>query len=443
MTIRARGKRNGLRTAGLLLAAALLGGVLPAAAGTALDLRYGSPVTLLSPEVNAMGGTGAALYRGGVSNILNPAFLVWETGSRLDAAVSLEEAHEDRLAPLFDTFSETVAFTAIASNRHHYFGTGFGYARRITGVQVPLAVAISLTDRYSFAYDFSEEVRDPDPFSDHRDQLLQDRLLAVDGTLRNLSGGVAVSPWRFASFGASVHYAFGTRAEKRGQRFYVEPDSSVSRTTSLDLDGVNVSLGARFRLSERIEVGLAYETPLEVDGNLVSDTYSGARLDTLVSLAEHVTIHYPRIYRAGFTYRPRSEPRTIFCVDAVVTTWTDLVDSRVPGEDNPLRLEDTMDLRVGVEHIFYNDVSARFGFRHLDSYSDREAGMSSFSAGIGVPAAMGTFLASVELSKILSEQLHLFSYPNIIVGSQEFVSQPYADVEDTRFRFAVGFTRNF
>jgi len=134
------------------LVALLVAAIGPAAADPALHTRYGDPATSLSAEIDAMAGTGTALYRGGFSNVLNPAMLAaGPDETRVDGALSLSQAHEDRFIPLFDTFNSWVTDTAIATNRHHYFGTGFGVARRLPVAWRPVTAALSLTDRYSFA----------------------------------------------------------------------------------------------------------------------------------------------------------------------------------------------------------------------------------------------------------------------------------------------------
>jgi hypothetical protein len=117
MTMRRTASREVVTVARASLSALMVCGFLATAAtaGTALEAQYGSPAALLLPEINGMGGTGAALYRGGVSNVINPAFLSAEQGWRLDAAVAVEEAHEDRFVPLFDTFVSYVTDTATAT----------------------------------------------------------------------------------------------------------------------------------------------------------------------------------------------------------------------------------------------------------------------------------------------------------------------------------------
>jgi hypothetical protein len=149
-------------------------------------------------------------------------------------------------------------------------------------------------------------------------------------------------------------------------------------------------------------------------------------------------VNYPRSYRAGFAYRPRSSPRTVFTVDAALSKWSEARDSRLIG-DAPLILQDTWDIRIGLEHTFYNSLPARFGWRHLDSYEDREAGATFFTAGLGVKAGGGLVNVSTELAKTTSIRPHWFPYPT----SSTIVAGDLARVETTSFRVALGFTREF
>ena len=48
-----------------------------------------------------------------------------------------------------------------------------------------------------------------------------------------------------------------------------------------------------------------------------------------------------------------------------------------------LNLRNTWDLRVGVEHVFYNDLPFRVGFRYLENYADPESARSLYSLGLG------------------------------------------------------------
>ena len=128
-----------------------------------MKIRYGLVLTLAAAFVVSAcaggatsGGTGAAVDRGGFNTALNPANLSAASGWRIDGGLVMAQEHEDRFQPLWDSFGSFVVDTAIASNRNHYFDTGFaaskGFGDRFGG-------GVSLTTRYDFTYDFAEEVR--------------------------------------------------------------------------------------------------------------------------------------------------------------------------------------------------------------------------------------------------------------------------------------------
>ncbi len=420
----------GALTALVLWACAATSGAVPQ-----IESGYGGQNAFLLPEINAMGGTGVTLYRGGMSGLLNPAMLTAETGLRLDLALSLDHEDEDRFQPLFDTFDSYVTDVAIASNRHDFWGAGFAFAGRVTDGDYPLVMSLSLADRYAFAYAFEEEIRDPDSGNSPRDQILEDRSYEVEGTLRDLSLGVATEVLPGYSLGVGVNYAFGSRDEIWSRRYYDTPDSSYVRTEQWDLSGVNATVGLRIRLSQRIDLGVAYETPLTADGDLESG-YDGEPTAT-----ESAEVRYPGEYRVGIAVRPRNDPRTTIAAEIAYREWSELEDSRTPGADD---LEDVLDVRLGVEHTFTNAMGMLFGFGHYDSYLDREAGTSAFTGGVRAPLGAGALVVSLELSKVSSHQPHIFPYPDGVDGfGNPVTGGPTARVEDTRLRLGLGYSRSF
>lgn len=439
----------GRRVLGGLAAAVVLLTVL--ASGTVVAApqimtAYGDQMGWFSAEINAMGGSGAALYRGGYSTVLNPAMLGKAKGYRLDAGLVLDQEHEDRFQPLFDSFDSYVTDAAIASNRHHYFATGFAVAGRPAGDGSPIGVGLSLTDRYPFDYDFNEELRNPSPFPPQsgepaRDTIIEERAREVSGTLRDLSVGVGWTVSERIALGAAAHYGFGTRTEIMRVRDFVTPENSYNHKSEFDMDGVNFTLGAHGVVSERVEVGVAWESKLSASGDWLQTDYD-ADTDATTETMSDAYFKYPQAFRAGLTFLPRTDPRTVFTMELEYRTWSDMEDWRVPGDDNPQHLEDTTDVRIGVQHLFYNGMTARFGFRHFESYLDKEANSSVFSAGVGAPFGGGMFSASLELAKITSIQGHQFPYPTNYFGDS-FVVDPMARVEDTRFRIGAGYKVEF
>lgn len=426
----------------LLIGTVLILGASAAHAVPQIMTSYGDQVGWVSAESNAMGATGTSVYRGGISNIFNPAYLVMEKDFRLDASLALDQQHEDRFQPLFDSFDSFVVDAAIASNRNHYWQTGFGFAASLEKIGLPLAAGISLADRYAFGYTFEEELRNPSPFppgpgEPARDALIEERARNIDGTIRDLSLGIAGDAFDRVSFGASVHYAYGDRNETNSVRDYIasDGDDSYTSTNNVKYDGVNFTLGARVVLSERIEIGLAWESALEVSGDR-EQTMNDASGSVVVS-DEH-TITYPNMFRVAMTFMPRTDPRTVFTIEVEYKPWSELEDSDFSDPGNVQNLTDVTDVKIGLEHTFYNGIPLRFGFRHMDTYADRDADVSVFSSGVGAPLGGGMISVSVELSKVTAVLPHQFPYPADFFGDN-FRSDPFARVDDTRFRIGVGY----
>ncbi len=435
---------------GAMAALALLGlmvSAVPSGAVPQIMAEYGDQMAWRGADINAMGGTGVALYRGGLSNIFNPAMLTGgPADGRLDVSLSLDQEHEDRFQPLFDNFNSWTADAAIASNREHYWQTGFAIAGSPLGEKTPIRVGLSLVDRYPFQYTFREELRDPisyinQPDGLNRDQIIELREREVRGTLRTLSLGVGADVDDEIAIGMAVHYAFGVRKETNTVRDYVTEPNSYTDETEYDMDGINFSLGVRGKISDRVELGVAWESQLYTTGDYSNSHYNvGTDLTTESNWGGY--IRYPNIFRAGLTFMPQTDPRTIFTMEMEFMAWSELADSENPGFDNPQNLQDTMDVRIGLEHTFYNGMPLRFGFRHYDSYSNRESAASIFSTGSAFAVGRGEVSVSLELGKITSILPHQFPYPDEY-HSYFFETDPDARVDDTRFRIGVGYTQNF
>ena len=199
-------------------------------------------------------------------------------------------------------------------------------------------------------------------------------------------------------------------------------------------------------VSERVEVGFAYENPLTAKG-----TWNLAHYEQFDDSANNVDLEdnykdsyyrYPQILRGGLTFYPQTDPRTVFTADLEYNPWQKFEQNLGEGSEVEIELEDAnlekvYDVRIGLEHTFYNGVPLRFGFRHFTAYSDDEAHATVFTGGTGVPLGSGLIGVSLELRKITSVQEHQFHYPD------GFYTDPVARVEDTRFRVGVSYTVNW
>lgn len=411
-----------------------------------INTEFGDQMPWYGADINSMASTGAALYRGGLSNIFNPAFLAVEKSNRLDVGINGSSEHEDRFQPLYDTFDNIVTDVAIASNRNTYWGGSFGLALHDPAAGLPVTVGLSYAQRYPFSYTFDEEVRDPFYGSNPRDSIIEERTRKVTGTLHALSLGVGADVVDWLSLGGSLHYNYGTRKEEITQRFYTGDQEGLTSTFEQDMTGVNFTVGARVKVSERLELGFAYENPLTAKG-----TWNLAHYEQFDDAANNVEMEgsyrdsyyrYPQILRGGFTFYPQTDPRTVFTADLEYYPWQKFeynvgeVEESDLETENP-NLEKVYDVRIGLEHTFYSGVPLRFGFRHFTAYSDKEADATIFTGGTGVPVGSGLIGVSLELRKITSFQEHQFEYPD------GFYTDPEARVEDTRFRVGLSYTVNW
>ncbi len=436
-----RAMRTKRRAAAVLMVGMLtvIGG-LPALAVPQIESVYGGQSPWLSAEVSALGATGAALYRGAFSATLNPAGLAWGDGVRLDLGFFLVNHEEDRFMPVFDTFGNAVIDMGIASNQKTWLGGGFGVAMRHPNL--PIAASLSLSERYPYRYYFEEEIRDPSPFSSPRDRIIEERRYEVSGVLRTLSLGLAGhDPQRRLAVGAAVHYAFGERNERwlLRDRYLQDGDDSFEARNDWDLGGVNATVGVQGRLGERLTVGLAYEMALEVDGDHQEFLFSAGD-ETPDTFDSRQSLRYPAHWRMGFAFYPRTDPRTVFTADVVYADWVKLEDSRLGDLSEDVKrqfLQDVIDVRIGVEHIFYNEARLRFGFRRYDSYADFDGGNSVFSAGAAWPVLLGQMSVSLELNKLQSVLPHIFEYP------EGYYAEEVARVDDRRLRLGLSWSRAF
>ena len=67
-------------------------------------------------------------------------------------------------------------------------------------------------------------------------------------------------------------------------------------------------------------------------------------------------------------------------VDVEYTRWSDFEDKLAGDPD----LDDTIVYRVGVEHGFYDNTQARFGFVYEPSYTNNKTTRTGFCVGVGL-----------------------------------------------------------
>jgi long-subunit fatty acid transport protein len=228
-----------------------------------------------------------------------------------------------------------------------------------------------------------------------------------------------------------VHWYFGTLSDR--DALVARATGVTGRVTSLErkLSGVSATFGATVQAGDRLHAGLAFETAPRLD-----DDYTAWLNDSVTTAApSNDDIHLPPRVQGGIAYRPRNTVRTTFAMDVVYTPWQETEDPLRSGQT----LYDTWDFRFGLEHVYYNSLPARIGFRYARSYAMREADRAAFTFGVGYRVDRFLIDAAGEVGKQYSRQDPV--WPRAEQGPA--VGAGLDRVEDTELRFVVGVEAGF
>jgi len=425
------------RTSCALVAAALLGAALPhpALGYSYLDQVYGTPELGVSPRSRAMGGAGAVLGNGAWSLVDNPAAMASQSGTLLQFDLSAARASEDRFVPLFDTFDSYVTETAIAVNDDAY-GSVQGGLIFDEWQKIGLKVAAGVYTRYDPRYNYEDEVR-VNSSGNNRDRIANQLFMSTEGVLRTLSVGAALPIADRFGVGAGVNYYFGDIRSKSSLAVSIPlnggPQASTSEELRRDLDGFSVTVGATGKVDERLDLGVSLETAPNLDDSAVY-LQDGEQVD--IPGGNSGDLKLPLRAQGGLAFRPRNTYRTTFVFDAVYQPWTKTKDHIVDAqaEEDQLLLQDTWDLRFGLEHVFHNDFAGRIGFRYAQAYTQDEADRATFTFGIGHKVERFAVDVSGEVGKRSTRQDPLRPRP----VQEGAVGTGRDRVEDTLVRVFLG-----
>ena len=418
--------RRGILT--LVVVAAVLAAAQPAGAFSFLDRAYGTPELGLSARSRGMGGAGAAMGNGVFSLVDNPANLVLLRGNRAQFTGALSRASENRLVPLFDTFDSFVDETAIASNDNGYGDLQGGVVLDNWGSR-GVIVSGGVFTRYDPRYDYFDELRT----SDTSDTLRNNKIIQTQGLLRTATVGLALPFGDGSGLGIAVNYYFGTLTDREALVSLATSDYASATESRLErkLDGFSVTLGTSVYVDERLRVGASMETKPQLH-----DDYT-AWTDGEVTSPEESSgdLELPMRFQGGLTYRPRNTFQTLFAADVVYTPWSEIVDHLTPDQE----LQDTWEARFGLEHVFYNKLPGRIGFRYGQSYAMDEADRVAFTFGFGYLVEQFKIDLAGEVGKTTSRQEPV--RPRDEQGVAVGLGQDH--VKDTLFRVSMGVEYGF
>ncbi|HEX7879288.1 MAG TPA: hypothetical protein VF720_07755 [Candidatus Eisenbacteria bacterium] len=368
-----------------LLALAVLGAAEPARAYTYLESAWGTPVAAQSSRGLAMGGATVAVPDGAFSLVTNPAMMGSETERAFEMSMRASRYDETRYVPLFDSFDSFIKETAITENPETYARVNGGVLWRPEKEDSKFAIGGGIYERFNFQYDFLDERRVANGRDTvNRDKVQATQIIRSDASIYSLSAGAAYKE-KTLGLGAALHYYFGevgfsnSIAPGPAPEPYRE-DASLD-ALNREMSGVGATFGASADIDERVTLAASYTLPVTFDTDWRHETLA----DTTIGSDD---VEYPGQLALGMALRPRNNPRTLFSLAAVRTFWQeDLVDPVL--EANPVvdvaagDVRNTWDFRAGVEHVFYNNLPARFGFIYRELYTASDADEAGVAFGVG------------------------------------------------------------
>lgn len=367
--------------AGFVLGALAIAG--PARAYTYMESAWGTPVSAQSSRALAMGGATVAIPDGSYSVVSNPAMMSSQEGRAVELAVRGARYDETRYIPLFDSFDSYIKDTAITENPESYLRMNGGVLWQPKGENPRFAVGGGIYERYNFQYDFVDERRVANGRdSANRDKVQATQTIKSSTSIYSASAGVSYKE-RILALGASLHYYFGNLSFANSTTPGPAPapyrEAAARSVLSRDLEGIGATFGASADLDERVTVAASYTLPVTFN----TDWRYATLADTTVGNDD---VDYPGQLALGFSLKPRNNPRTLFSVSAVRTFWgDDLADPVL--EANPVidtgDVRNTWDFHAGVEHTFYNNLPARFGFIYRELYAAQDVDEAGVAFGVG------------------------------------------------------------
>jgi hypothetical protein len=375
------------------LAAAFLAASSPTQALTFLDLATGDEALFPDARSVAMGRTRIAEGAGAFTGAVNPAALAWAGDPRFSAGGGVQQLKESRKIPAYDSFDAFLVESIYVLNDDYQErgGVGFTAGAPADWKLGALGVGLSWAPERDWQYDYTEEVRDNNSFTQPRDKLIARNDVQSDGSVDAFTVGVGWAPAipgareDLVAVGLSVQVLRGAQDLLHSTRF-VQTDTPVATTFSVDgLAGTRMVAAVSVRPDHRLDVAVAYRGSVTLDGDftrtgdVTAGAYFAAPADPAVA-AGSLEIEYPAELGIGLAYRPRAKVRTTVRLDAGWTEWSDFRHGLWSG----LELDDVWSVRVGLEHVFYNGMPVRFGFHYQPSPQDEEVATTAFTFGGGL-----------------------------------------------------------
>lgn len=344
--------------------------------------QYGYVVPTYDARSLAMGGAGLASVRGAAAMAVNPALLGKTDGTDVAFTSLVVLAEEAREAPMHDSFDGVIGYNTYALNNGLYDrfagAIAFNPSGEFAQFEWAPVVALGYGPRVDMSYDCHIQYRDPDFQTEPADKILYDYYLEGDGGVNAFTVGLGQEVALDIYVGLGVDFMRGDfdRSERTVYPADSDEEDVASSVEYQDVTGTRFTLGVQYERIHRIDLALVYRAGYTLSGEY--DDGAGAGEERGTADFEH---KYPGTLAFGVRYRPRNLLATTVSCDVEFTRWSEFEDDAIDGDPG---LDDTVVYRLGVEHGFFDNTFARFGFAYIPSYVDNTNTTAAFSLGLGL-----------------------------------------------------------
>lgn len=333
------------------------------------------------PDARTLGLAGS----GSVSNahvgalMLNPAAMgLSGVGVQLEWSPWLRKLEERRSYPLYNRIDDITQQAIYAQNLNGYADwQGGAVVRPPWGILKALAVGrfVELDHHYRYR----EEVRK----NIFGDSLLAENQISVQGRLHRYSLGLALQVGSGIFVGFQLGLLRGDLEKDSSIQFYDNrqiPEEGARTVRQLKGTPLVLSAGGIWMPTPHIRLGASVQLPYTVRWQ-----YQWIHRYLNVPVTGEEWYEYPLQATVGFEYRARQELQARLNIDVSYFWWSQ-TQSRVATQRFARtwnRFQDAIQLKVGIEHVFFNRVPFRVGVQFRTAPENRSQSRTLLTTGTG------------------------------------------------------------
>lgn len=384
-----------------------------------------------------LGGAGLASESGPGAVFLNPALMSLQADKiMIRLAVNLSADQEERSIRVFDSFDSylTDEIYAMQKYSNSYINSSLVYPLPVLK-DMKSAIGIGFSKVWDFNYDYEEQLRNPDPFSqENRDVLFGYNILQSSGAIFQIPIQFSIMPLENIYVSAGISVLSGDIDQKKYVNAVEENNPPFVDSTLFDnqyqMDGAPLVFNFAFAhvLNKRFTYALRIDLPYTMK-------FKGGYY-----------YEVPTRLGAGFDYRAKNLLMARLNFDVDYRAWSKIKQKWSFGHEGEIdgnpEWRDAWTFKVGIEHFFHEDFPFRIGFNYDLLPQQENQNTYLVTAGTGISSDRLNF----EMSGGMGSRSYIHSdlFPNSLNGAPDRTGENVLDkVKDIYYELMFSVTYLF